>query len=412
MTKTAVLGGGIIGVQIARALQRSGHKTTLYDPKEPGTGTSFGNAGYIATDEIFPLAHSTVLRSLPRMLIDPLGPISINWKKIPQLLPWLVKYVMACTGNRAQEGIAALASLQREAKVAWLDVVKREKISHLMRNNGALKLFETDIGIKRTALERALQQEYGIDWVLESGEQVHKRIPELSDTVKHAVFYPAGMNTISPYGITKTIFENFLSDGGSFENIKVESLDAENPLIVKSAEVRTFYDNVVICCGHLSGQLLEPLGYKVPLVAERGYHVEMDHSELSFDMPVGSYERGCYLTPMLSGLRVAGTSEFVPPSKEPEPNWARAEILQRHVEQLLPGIVLKRESRWVGHRPTLPDFLPVIGPVPNSPGVFAAFGHHHLGLTLSAITATMLLDLMCTTKAHPYLDKLQLDRFQ
>lgn len=392
MGAIAVVGAGIVGVQIARELQLRAENVTLYDFQEPGQGTSFGNAGYIATDEILPLAHSAVLRSLPSMLLDPLGPISVNWNSLWSLAPWFAKYLKSCTGQNSERGIEALADLQNKAKGAWLNVVGREKIANLMRNNGSLKIFETNSGFERTVNERIRQNEYGIHWQVSNGEEARERVPELAMGVKHAVYYPDGMNTVSPIEVTEEIFRNFLKDGGSFIKAKVESIETIDRPVLISKQKKWIYDKVVVCGGYLSGLLLEPLGMKVPLIAERGYHLELDHEGLSFDMPIGSYERGCYLTPMRSGLRVAGTSEIAPIKDEPEPKWLRAEILGNHARELLPNVALIESRRWMGRRPTLPDFLPMLGSVPGWPNIFTACGHHHLGLTLSAITASMLGD--------------------
>ncbi len=127
----AVVGAGIIGVMLARRLQKDGQKVELFDPSDPGMETSFGNAGYIAMDEIFPLAHGNVLATVPRMLIDPLAPLAIRWREIHRLAPWFLKFIMACRPGVAARGVTALAAIQSGAEAAWKRVIREEGLSDL-----------------------------------------------------------------------------------------------------------------------------------------------------------------------------------------------------------------------------------------------------------------------------------------
>lgn len=409
-----VIGAGIVGVHVARALQRRGFRVTLIDQGQPGMGTSYGNAGFLATDEIFPLAHGRVLRALPRMLLDPLGPLSIRWQEFPRLLPWYVRYVAACSSARVGRSIDALAAIQRAAGSSWRQFAARESLTHLLRESGAWKLFETDRGLHETAGERSVQSAHGIRWELYPRAELVARIPEIAASVRHGVFYPDGMSTVNSLALTSAIFDRFVADGGTFLQTRVDSLRHAggriSALETTSGEQRA--DQIVIAAGHLSGRLLKPLGVRVPIVAERGYHIEMQHDEISFDMPIGAYERGFYMTPMTSGLRLAGTSEFSSADHDEPPNWARADILERHVRELLPGVTKAETGRWMGHRPTLPDFLPALGPVPGFDNLHAAFGHHHLGLTLSAISGEILAELLSGATPPIELSAFSLARFQ
>ena len=158
--------------------------------------------------------------------------------------------------------------------------------------------------------------------------------------------------------------------------------------------------------------MLERIGLHVPMSAERGYHVEMTHDEISLDCPLGFHERGFYITPMKSGLRLAGTTEFTSATTDPAPNWKRADILKAHVQDLLPNIAKEETHRWMGRRPTLPDFLPVLGTAPNNKNLFLCFGHQHLGLTLSAVSAELMVALV--NRATPAVDltPFAIERFQ
>lgn len=410
----AIIGAGIVGVQTARALQCAGHRVTLIDQQQPGLATSFGNAGFIATDEIFPLAHGRVLRSLPKMLLDPLGPLSMRWQEFPRLLPWFLQYARACSKTSSENSIRALAAIQGEATAAWQRVIDRDRLHNLMRKSGAWKLFETEQGFQDTAVDRAVQKAHGVVWHSASIEELREQIPELGPSIKRGVFYSNGMSVVNSLAMTEAIVARYIAAGGQFEIGKVTAIAPNSAagITVSQQDRKQAFDKVIVATGHLSGRLLKPLGLKVPIVAERGYHIEVAHGEVSFDMPVGLHERGFYMTPMTSGLRLAGTTEFSSADKDEPPNWDRAEILLRHVEDILPGVAERETGRWMGHRPTMYDFLPALGPAPGAKNIYLAFGHHHLGLTLSAITAELIVDMIDGKPTTLDLSPFLLDRFQ
>lgn len=408
-----IIGAGIIGVSLARALQRRGLQVTLFDERDPGTATSFGNAGYIATEAIFPLAHGSILRSLPRMLLNPLSPLAMRWQEFPRLLPWYLKYLYACSHRRAADSIQALATIQGEAGISWEALRRCEGLHNLIVANGAMMLYESDRGFYETRIRREVQRHYGINWHVLSRDEARRVIPELSSHIKHAVTYPAGMHVVNPYSITTTIFDRFVSDGGEFTKQRIEAIEPTDTFVKTISEARVMrqFHAVAVSAGHLSGRLLKLLGYKVPIIAERGYHLEMSHQKTSLNMPVGAYERGFHITPMSSGLRLAGTVEFSSADHDEKPNWGRAEILKRHIGEIMPGLAESETSRWMGHRPTLPDFLPVLGRAPRHKNLYLAFGHHHLGLTLAPITAIIMSELMTGVTPSIDIEAFNLRRF-
>jgi glycine/D-amino acid oxidase-like deaminating enzyme len=409
-----IIGAGIIGVALARTLQTRGVQVTLFDERDPGTATSFGNAGFIATEAIFPLAHGAVLRTLPRMLLNPLGPLSMRWQEFPRLLPWYLQYARACSSRRAANSIDALASILSKAASAWEAVKTHEGLEHLIVANGAMMVYESDRGFEETRIRRDLQRHYGIDWETLSGDEARQRVPELSNSIKHAVIYPAGMHVVNPYSVTTTILQRFLSAGGEFIQQHIDTIQTEANCLraLRTAEAEYKFDAVVVCAGHLSGRLLKALNYKVPIIAERGYHVEMSHGDTRLNMPVGAYERGFHITPMSSGLRLAGTVELSSADHDEPPNWDRAEILKRHIDDIMPDLAQEQTSRWMGQRPTMPDFLPVLGRAPGCENLYLAFGHHHLGLTLAPITAAIMSDLLLTGTPLIDITAFDLQRFK
>ena len=145
---------------------------------------------------------------------------------------------------------------------------------------------------------------------------------------------------------------------------------------------------MVIAAGRASGELTRLLGFNAPLVAERGYHVMLAPDNVRFDLPVSPAERGFFITPMEEGLRVAGTVELAAPHQPP--SWHRADLLVRHLKDIFPGVGGAEQSRWIGERPSLPDFRPAIGRAPRLANVYCGYGHQHVGLTLATATGRLI----------------------
>jgi len=407
----AVVGAGIIGVAIARALQKAGKPVVLFDAGEPGRGTSFGNAGYIAPDEIFPLTHAASWKRIPGMLFDPLGPLTIRWTEMPFLGSWFLRFALASRPAEVRKAAAALAALQQLSVPAWKKAVREEGLGHLVRARGSLRVYEMEKGFVATRAEREAQRAYGIKVEELPREACRQLVPELAESIFGGVFFPEGMHVTDPFDVVRALFRNFTAAGGRFVQERVTAVDRDGAALATESKTHPAAA-VVVATGHRSGALLRPLGHNVPLIAERGYHAEVEHGKLKFDLPLGFYERGFYITPMTGGLRLAGTVEFSSAEKDHPPTWRRADILVGHARELLPGVTGREKSRWMGNRPTLPDFLPVLGRAPGSRGLYLAFGHQHLGLTLSMATSELISSLVATGKTAIDVKPFALERFQ
>ncbi|MCH8081974.1 MAG: FAD-binding oxidoreductase [Proteobacteria bacterium] len=410
----AVIGAGLIGVTLARRLQRDGCRVVLFDPDQPGMGCSFGNAGYVATDEILPLSHGISFSEVLKMLPDPLAPLTIRWRQIFSLIPWFLKFLAASRPKQAAKSAAALAALQKGSLAAWNKLIREEGLSQMVRRNGAMLVFESEAGFARESVKFPFLDQHNVKYEVLTGGQAREMIPELGPKVTNAIFYPRGFHVRDPLAVTRKIFDHFITAGGEYSAEKVTSFDHRGGLLkgLVTGQGRRQADAAVLCAGHQSGELMRLIGIKAPLVAERGYHVVVDHKPLSFDMCLGSHERGFFITPMEDGLRLAGTVEFSPAGKELPANWKRADILAHHLEELMPGVAGAETSRWMGCRPTLPDFLPALGPAPGLENLYLSFGHQHLGLTLAPVCAEILSDLIAEGKTALDISPFDIKRFQ
>lgn len=386
-----VIGAGIIGAATARALQREGHAITLIDSAEPGMGTSYGNAGYIAITPVLPLARPAILTRVPHMLMDRKGPLTIHLPSVPAMLPWMARFALAASSQvEVRKAIDAFDVLMREADIGWKEEIELSELGDLFRRKGALYVHDSEESFAATATERQMQRDWGVTFENVGGARAREIAPGLSPRIVRATYYPYGIHTINPQRVVSALAGRFADEGGTFLKGRVLGFVRDGGLVkaVALADRTLAAKGVVIAAGMASDKLTRLLGFKAPLVAQRGYHVMLAPDNLRFDLPVSFASRGFFITPMEEGLRLAGTVELAKTGRPP--TWNRAEILIRHLKDVFPDVGGEVRSRWVGERPTLPDFRPAIGRAPSLSNVYCAYGHHHIGLTLATATARMI----------------------
>ena len=218
------------------------------------------------------------------------------------------------------------------------------------------------------------------------------------------------MHAKDPHGILKEIFKLFIKKGGKFiqEDIKALKQISEHETVIESESEKYKFEKSVIASGAFSKNLTDQLDEKIPLDTERGYHVHFKNMEHLISRPVIFLDRGFGLTPMNQGLRAVGTVELGglknPPSKK------RIDYITKCAKELLPQLK-KHDDEWLGFRPTLPDFLPILGPSLKNKNIVYAFGHHHLGWTLGAITGKIVSGIVAEEKTNLDLSPYSSKRF-
>jgi len=386
-----VIGAGIVGTATARALQRAGHVVTLLDSAEPGRATSYGNAGFIAIDHVLPLARPSTLKRVPQMLMDRNGPLTVHPPSIPYLLPWMARFARAAYSMKeVRKGMDSFGPLMAEANIAWKAEIQASGLGELFKSRGALYVYESEASFAASAEERELQKAKGTEFEIVDSNRARELAPGLSSHIVRGVYYPHGMHTINPYRVVTTLAERFAADGGTVLRARVRGFKRTGSEVtaVQLTDGELPAKAVVIAAGRASGELTRLLGFNAPLVAERGYHVMLAPDNVRFDMPVSPAERGFFITPMEEGLRVAGTVELAAPHQPP--SWHRADLLIKHLKDIFPGVGGAEQSRWIGERPSLPDFRPAIGRAPRLANVYCGYGHQHVGLTLATATGRLI----------------------
>jgi len=413
----AVIGAGIIGVNCAAELQKLGFQVTLLDKENIGEGCSKGNAGHFATEQVFPLAEANLLWQLPKLLLDPLGPVRLSPQYLLKAIPWFVKFIANMFASKRAINGAALKTLNKHAIDYYKPLLKAAGAEHLLTTKGSLLVFE-DSPI--TAVEKQHQHyaDAGIAVKMLNREQTLALEPNLSDKIQHALFFTDVGHTVDPQEVCIAIANYAKSLGCHYRQFCVEQIKYNQDSVELCNNKETLkFDQVIIATGAWSKTLLKQLNYKLPLEVERGYSLNLSNEIVDDELsrPVASAERRFIMTPMAHGLRLAGTVEFAGLKKKA--NMQRADMLYQHAEQMLnklPSFNAKEadeEQRWLGFRPSMPDSLPVLGRAPNHSKVCFALGHQHLGLTLGAITGKLVGQIMTDTATDIDIKPFSINRF-
>nr|WP_314526393.1 FAD-dependent oxidoreductase [uncultured Pseudomonas sp.] len=405
-----VVGAGIIGVACALQLARQGQQVRVVDPQEPGMGASYGNAGHLATEQVFPIADLSILRRLPGMLLDPMGPLRLDWKYLPHALPWFVRLLLNLRPARYQRTVAGIRTLNEGSLGAWQRLLHSIGQPELLREDGSLLVFErTESREALNALQQRMQQQQ-VPVAFWSGDAIRQAAPQLSDNIQGGLFFPGTGHFLDPYHVVCELVRAAKASGVQFlkRHVLDGRVDAQGVSLTTDQGPLTTRQ-VLIACGAHSAKLTAALtGKKVPLDTERGYHLMLPHEHHRLPFAVTSLERKFIMTPMTDGLRLAGTVEFA--GLDRPANMQRAWQLHRLSQGLFrEDLSAEGATPWMGFRPSLPDSLPVIDRVCDGK-VLLAFGHQHLGLTQAAVTAEWVGELARGGQA-PSVAPYRLDRF-
>jgi glycine/D-amino acid oxidase-like deaminating enzyme len=378
---TIVVGGGVAGLCAAINLLRMGRAVTLMDPLPSPGGASFGNAGLLSADTVVPVALPGMLRKVPGWLSDPLGPLSVRPAYLPRAAPWLIRWVRAGRMGRVREIARAMRALHANAFRDWRELLGDAAYHDLIRQSGQVQMWDSATETITGKIERSLREEHGISCQELGADDLRQMFPGIAREVVRGVLIPGNGHTVSPPRLIRTLAEIFRAEGGTVVAEKVLKLIPEEGgrWMVFTNVGNHRAETVTIAGGAWSGQLLAPLGIRVPLETERGYHAMLPAPSVSLRFPILHKSRNFGMTSMEEGMRVAGTVEFA--GLDAAPDERRARILHDHARRLFPDLESGEPRLWMGHRPSTPDSLPILGPAPGHRGLFLCFGHSHFGMT-------------------------------
>ncbi len=407
--KIGIIGAGIQGVCSALFLQKKGYAVTLFDKENPGSSAaSYGNAGHFSPYASIPLNRPDILTDVPAMLLSSTGPLALKWNYVPKMIPWFLKFIKNCSTKNMMHTAKYMHQILDIAIPAYDELFDDIDISGLVENNGIMYIWN-DQNLKSRELEINIRNEIGAEQQLLNKKEIHDLEPNIKNIYHAGVFYKKARHARNPGKIWLKLFENFIEKGGNFLKLNIQDLnfDQDKPLI-KSDSDRFIFDKLLITCGAFSKKLTDKLNENIPLDTERGYHIHFKNCDHLISRPVVFQNRGFGMTPMEQGLRVVGTVEFG--GLKNKLSKGRIKNLVNNAKFLLDGLP-DHEDEWLGFRPTLPDYLPVIGPSKNYKNVFYSFGHHHLGWTLGAISGKIISKMISQEKTNLDLEPYSSVRF-
>jgi len=406
-----VLGAGIVGVSAALHLQMRGRNVVLIDRRGAGEETSHGNAGLIERSSVIPYGFPRDLRTVLRYALNRSADVRSDWRFLPRILPWLWQFWReSAPGSLKKAAAEMLPLIERSVSEHELLMAEAGLLGQL-RRTGWIEAFRSRKSLDQAAKHAAALEPYGLHFDILDGKTLRQREPHTSETLIGGIHWRDPATVPDPGGLVKGYADLFLRRGGRFVQGEARTLQQDGiEWTVRSRDSVVRAHDVVIALGPWSDTVLRPLGYRVPLVVKRGYHVHLQpQADAVLHHPVVDVDGGFLLAPMTRGIRLTTGVEFAHRDSVPTPlQLDQTEPLAREIFPLGDRI---DPQPWMGARPCLPDMRPVIGAAPRHEGLWCAFGHNHHGLTLGPVTGRLLAEMMTGretfTDPRPY----SIDRF-
>lgn len=407
----AVVGGGIVGMAIAHALLREGRRVVVIDPGLAEQRCSYGNAGSLSSSSVAPLGMPGVVRQVPGWLLDPQAPLYVNAAYWLKVAPWLTRFVLASNRTRVERISHALSSLLRTTIPLYSQLLREIGASDLLSQRGQLQLYPSQEYRAKDDAGWRLKRERGAEVRYVGRSEITDLEPNIGERYACGVFLPEEGLVTNPGRLIEKLAASFASLGGVITTSRVRSFQLESGVVTgvvtDTGIIRA--SAVVVAAGAWSNNLSKQLGDNLPLQTQRGYHVMLPQSGVSVSRPVVAADRKYFVSPMETGLRIAGTVEFDDLNKPP--NYDRARTLMRSVTELFPKIDTSSATMWMGNRPCFPDSLPVIDCASRHTNVVYAFGNGHLGLTAAPMMGLVISDIIEGRKPRIDLEPFAMSRF-
>jgi D-amino-acid dehydrogenase len=397
-SSVAVVGAGVVGTAIGLWLRRQGLDVSLIDRDAPGSGCSAGNSGAISPGSVAPLAMPGVLASVPGMLLDRESPLHLPLGYLPQAAPWLTRFVLSARPSRVAAAAARLDAIHSGAIGMHRTLTRELGVPELFLQRGHLHLYSDEAALAKDQAGWRLRARYGYAATKLDREGIQALEPHVPARYGVGMFLDDHATILNPQRYVQAMAQAFADAGGRVERATVTGLAKGDAGWTMQGGQPRAYQHVVVAAGAWSRALLAPFGVRLCLESQHGYHVQFQGGPGAVTRTVVFTDRKVFVTPMEHGLRVGGTVEIAGLHRAPDPH--RAEVLERIARESFADLQGVAARTWMGHRPCMPDSVPVIGPAANAPGLWMAVGHGHLGLTDSLPTAERITQgIMATMSA-------------
>ncbi len=396
-----VIGAGIVGAASALALLRDGHKVTIVEPGEPGgeQAASYGNGCWLSPMSVIPVSHPGLWRKVPGMLADPLGPLAIRWPYLPRLAPWLIRFLRAgATEEKVAATARALRTLLVDAPAMHRRLAEEAGVGDLIEQRGLMYVYPDRAAFEAEAMAWRIRRAVGVKWIELDADELRQQEPDLDRRYGFAVLVEEGGHCRDPGAYVAALVGHAVAQGAVLKRTRATGFRIQSRRLyaVETEEGDITCHKAVIAAGAYSRALAKLAGDDVPLETERGYHAQLEHPETGPRRPLMPSDGKMSVTLTDRGLRCSGQVELA--GLDAAPNWKRAEILRDHLLGSFPGLPrdlpVERVKFWMGHRPSIADGKPVIGPASGADGIFHAFGHGHTGLVAGTRTAEIVAALV------------------
>ncbi len=387
----AIVGAGIVGCSCALWLQKKGFSVILIDPDTPGSGTSSGNACTIADYGCVPVNNPSVIKNMPSLMFAKDSPLSVNFAYALTHLPWMIKFLSNCRPARVARISHILGKLLSKTYDGLNPLIEYCNADSLLSKQGCMYLYPNQADFDDAKASNQLRRDQGIEFTELDAGDIRDLEPGIKKSFAKGLLFEQATQVLNPQSLTTRYFDTLISNGGEYRAARVLSVThTDDGLRINLDNGDNLEaDRAVIAAGAFSTQIEGVGSSQLPLDTERGYHVQYKGMQSQLRRPVSW--AGFYATPIDEGLRFAGTVEIAGLSEKKNPR--NLDYLTRHAKQMF-DLPDQPDQDWLGYRPTFPDALPVIGYSLSSEYVLYAFGHQHIGLTLSGITGKLISELI------------------
>jgi len=401
-TDAIVLGAGIVGTSAALHLAKRGLAVALVDRSGPGEQTSYGNAGIIEGNTIFPHAFPMNFGALLRIALKRAPEANYHLSFLPKVAGWLLAYRANTQPDASIAFAEAMRPLFAHAVSEHEALMAEAGASRYLRKEGWLKLYRDDASFENTRRERDLAEKFGLLAQPLGVDEARALEPSLAPVFRHAVHWRDAASVTDPLAVTKAYAARFTKLGGVILNGDARTLHRSGDAWrVETDEGPVDAKDVVIALGPWTPDVLGPLGIRLPLAVKRGYHRHFKpRGNAGLTRPIVDADVGYCLAPMEQGIRITTGAEFADRDAAPTP--AQLDRLMPSAQSLFPLGEGIEPRPWMGSRPCFADSRPVIGRAPGRPGLWLDYGHAHWGLTLGPASGRLLAEMM--TGVLPYCD--------